>query len=91
MRSLLATLLLSLALAAPAVAQGPAQDGYISDGPQAIEKTRSSGDRDPSSLPFTGMDLGLVGGLGLGLLVVGAGMRRLTRPAGPAGSGATSA
>ena len=39
-----------------------------------------------STLPFTGMDLVLVAGFGLGLLGLGAGMRRLTRPAGPVSS-----
>jgi len=81
------SLLLALALALPALAQGPSQDGYSTDGPQAIERT---GGGDPeqveggsSSLPFTGFDLVLVAALGTGLLGIGAGMRRLTRP-GPA-------
>ncbi len=94
MRSLALALVLMLALAVPALAQGPSQDGYTPDGPQAIEQTGGGGD-DPDgggdgsggagdesgSLPFTGMDLLLVAGLGAGLLGVGAGMRRLTRPA----------
>ena len=84
MRPLFATLLLTLALAAPAAGQGPSQDGYIPDGPQVIEQTRAGGgDPGTSDLPFTGMDLVLVGGLGVGLLAVGVGMRRLTRPPGP--------
>lgn len=95
MRSLALALVLMLALAVPALAQGPSQDGYSPDGPQVLEQTRDGGD-DPGdgagggsggggdesgSLPFTGMDLLLVAGLGAGLLGVGAGMRRLTRPA----------
>ena len=84
MRPLFLTLLLVLALSAPATAQGPTQDGYTLDGPQVIEQTAGAGaDPDDSSLPFTGMDLALLGGLGAGLLALGAGMRRLTRPADP--------
>ncbi|CAN5553302.1 hypothetical protein BH20ACT19_BH20ACT19_07290 [soil metagenome] len=84
----------TLALAVPALAQGPSQDGYTPDGPQAVEQTRDGGDEQgggsggepggggqSGALPFTGMDLLLVAGLGAGLLGVGAGMRRLTRPA----------
>ncbi len=91
MRSFALALVLTLAFAAtPALAQGPSQDGYTPDGPQAIEQTggdsgdagaAADGESDSGSLPFTGMDLLLVAGLGAGLLGVGAGMRRLTRPA----------
>ena len=98
MRSFALALLLTLALAVPALAQGPSQDGYTPDGPQAIEQTDRSGDpstaNDASSpnasssdgsgsLPFTGMDLVLMAIFGAGLLGVGVGMRRLTRPADP--------
>jgi hypothetical protein len=91
MRSLLLTLVIAFALAAPAMAQGPSQDGYTPDGPQAIQQTRDGGDpaggsdsgdpAGPSRLPFTGMDLMFLAGCGVGLVAVGAGMRRLTRPA----------
>ena len=106
MKTFALTIMLSLALAVPALAQGgPSQDGYTAPGPQAIEQTDSSGDpstgNDPSnantsngsgdpqssvgsgSLPFTGMDLVLMAVFGAGLLGVGVGMRRLTRPADP--------
>ena len=102
MKSFALALLLILALAVPALAQGPSQDGYTPDGPQVIEQTDSGGDpndsTDPSisgspdgspsaagagSLPFTGMDLVLIAAFGAGLLGVGVGMRRLTRPADP--------
>ena len=86
MRTILLSLLLALALAVPAVAQGPSQDGYSTDGHQAIEQTGGGdpeGGKGSSSLPFTGFDLLLVAGLGAGLLGIGAGMRRLTQP-GPA-------
>ena len=95
MRSLALSLLLCLALVAPAMAQGPSQDGYIQEGPQIVDQT--SGNNPPgdeadagtsgtaSGLPFTGMDLVLVAALGAGLLGAGLGMRQLTRkPAGPA-------
>lgn len=99
MKTLFLTLLLTLALAVPALAQGPSQDGYITDGPQAVEQTGGDGgdsanasandpvaaqSADSGSLPFTGMDLVLVAVFGAGLLSVGVGMRRLTRPADPA-------
>ncbi len=95
MRSLALALFICLMLAVPALAQGPSQDGYTPEGPQAIEQTGGGGNdprqaqesqADSGSLPFTGMDLLLVGALGAGLLGVGAGMRRLTRPADPASS-----
>jgi len=91
MRSFALALLLTFAFALPALAQGPSQDGYTPDGPQAVEQTSGNGGNggdpgDPQavgsgSLPFTGMDLVLVAALGAGLLGVGVGMRRLTRPA----------
>ena len=82
MRSLLLALVLVLALAAPAGAQNATQDGYSGAGPQAIERTGGpgSGSGGSGSLPFTGLDLLLVAGLGAGLLGIGAGMRRLTQP-----------
>jgi hypothetical protein len=36
---------------------------------------------DNAGLPFTGLDIGLLAGAGGLLLVVGLGMRRITRPA----------
>lgn len=42
--------------------------------------TGTSSGTDPSaSLPFTGLDLGLIGIAGASLLVLGVGMRRMTR------------
>ncbi len=95
MRILALALVLTLTLAVPAVAQGPSQDGYIEQGPSIVDRTADSGDqangggnRDgggnpdggSAALPFTGMDLLLLAGLGAGLLGVGIGMRQLTRP-----------
>ena len=82
MRTLFLTLALTLALAAPAAAQESGQDGYSGAGPQAIERTGGGGggSAGADSLPFTGLDILLVAGLGAGLLGIGAGMRRLTQP-----------
>lgn len=90
-----AVLLLTLALASPAALAQSGQDGYVSPGPDVIDDTDDSGPAsDPatasdtndtndsgtqSELPFTGLDLGLVGVAGASLLVLGFGMRRLTR------------
>lgn len=79
---LLLILLLSLALAAPAAFAQSGQGGYIQEGPSIVDRT--SNDRDPGAeesaeLPFTGLDLGLLGLAGASLLVMGAGMRRMTR------------
>ncbi len=99
MKSLALVLMLALVFAVPALAQDATQDGYSSDGPQAIEQTGGNGTSAGGSsgsgssangaaeLPFTGVDLMLIAGLGVGLLGVGLGMRRLT---GPTGSGPAS-
>ena len=97
MKSLFLALMLTLVFAVPAFAQDATQDGYSPDGPQAIEQTGGDGTRGArnngssaegaAELPFTGFDLMLIAGLGIGLLGVGLGMRRLT---GPAGSGPAS-
>lgn len=78
--ALVAVLLLSLAVAAPASFAQSGQDGYIQQGPSIVDRT--GGDPPPSSsdeLPFTGLDLGLIGVAGGSLLLLGMGMRRLTR------------
>lgn len=87
--SILTALMLTLALAAPAAFAQSSQDGYIPEGPSVIEQTDTSGDPgDPPAttsevagdeLPFTGLDLGLVALAGASLMVLGVGMRRLTR------------
>ncbi len=100
--AVLATLLLTLALAPASFAQS-GRDGYIEQGPSVIDQTDSGTDRDPSAsagdpssgddtnpsaevadtsggeLPFTGLDLGLVVAAGASLMLLGVGMRRLTR------------
>ena len=97
MKSLALILMLALVFAVPAVAQEATQNGDSPDGPQVIEQTGGdgrpgAGDNRSSAngsaeLPFTGVDVMLIAGLGIGLLGVGLGMRRLT---GPAGSGPAS-
>ena len=87
-------LLLSLALAAPAAFAQSSRDGYIQEGPSVIDRTGgddqpgtgsgTGADTDTRTttsgeLPFTGLDLGLLGVAGASLLLMGAGMRRMTR------------
>jgi hypothetical protein len=98
--AVLATLLLTLALAPASFAQS-GRDGYSELGPSVIDQTDSGTDPsanagDPSSgddtnpsadiadtsggeLPFTGLDLGLIVAAGASLMLLGVGMRRLTR------------
>jgi len=99
--AVLATLLLTLALAPAGFAQSGV-DGYtIEQGPSVVDQTDSGTDPsanagDPSSgddtnrsldsadtsggeLPFTGLDLGLIVAAGASLMLLGVGMRRLTR------------
>ena len=74
-RALPPALLVTAALAAPggAVAQS-GQEGYTPDIPPPVEQ------RDPGEeLPFTGLDLGLLGAGGASLLLMGVAVRRLTR------------
>lgn len=80
----LAALMMVLALAAPAALAQSSQDGYQPDGPGVVDDTEQSGGEpsgtsDGEELPFTGLDLVLVAVGGASLLLLGAGMRRLTR------------
>jgi hypothetical protein len=88
--ALIAVLLLSLALAAPTAFAQSSLDGYIQEGPAIVDRTSGDGDNpggtegttgttSAGELPFTGLDLGLLGVAGASLLVLGVGMRRLTR------------
>ena len=85
-----AALLLSLAFTTAAFGQSSTEEGYNPEGPEVVNKvaeddnsdsavapTTDSGDDD--ELPFTGLDLGLLGAAGGMLLVLGFGMRRLMR------------
>ena len=75
--SLLAVVVLMLALAAPAVAQTSSQDGY--NDTAGLVQTQTGGGGGGSSLPFTGLDALLIAGAGALLVGAGLGMRRLTR------------
>ena len=84
----LAVLLLTLALGVQGAYAQSSQDGYIQPGPEVIDQTDNDDAGEPSSsaepssaeeLPFTGLDLGLLAVAGGSLLVLGLGMRRLTR------------
>lgn len=84
--SALAALTLILALMAPAAMAQSSQDGYIEEGPAVLDRTEGDGGEPPTrepvsgdELPFTGLDLGLVAVAGGSLLLLGVGMRRLTR------------
>jgi hypothetical protein len=80
--------------AMPAYAANSVGDGYAGRGsgvvgalsngggppasaPQAVEATSTS---SGSSLPFTGLDVGLLALGGIALVVVGVGLRRFARP-----------
>lgn len=68
-----AVLALSLAVASPAMAADSSIDGYNGPGGKTPEKL--------DSLPFTGLDLGLMAAGGSLLALLGFGLRRATRSA----------
>ena len=78
---LLAVLVLAAAFAGPAYAQS-SKDGY-NDEAAVIQSESAGNGNEPrsqgSSLPFTGLDLGLIAVSGALLVGAGVGMRRLTR------------
>lgn len=90
---LMAMVALALAAAAPAYAQSATSDAYAGRGggivgtvergngptastPQQVQVANSSG----GSLPFTGLDIGLLALGGVALVGVGIGLRRFARP-----------
>ena len=73
-----ATLVLMMALTAPGAFAQSSQDGYIQAGPAIVDQTDDDGDGG-GELPFTGVDIGLLAAAGGSLLLLGVGMRRLTR------------
>ena len=87
--SMVAILVLALALAAPAFAQPSSQDGYTDQAGQVqaqVDEESSapvavtgSGGGGGGSLPFTGLDVALIAGAGVLLVGAGIGMQRLTR------------
>ena len=89
---LMAVVAIALAVAAPAYAQNAVSDAYAGKGggivgtvdsgdgptastPQQVQVTSSEG-----SLPFTGLDIGLLALGGVALVGVGVGLRRYARP-----------
>ena len=76
---LIATLAMaSAALAAPAIAAVPIQEGYD---PQGVAQTDIANAHGSGALPFTGLDLVLLVAAGLVLIAVGVTMSRLLRRA----------
>jgi hypothetical protein len=90
---LMALVAVALAVAAPAYAQNAVSDAYAGKG-GGIVGTVDSGNgpsastpqqvqavsNDSGSLPFTGLDIGLLALGGVALVGVGAGLRRFARP-----------
>lgn len=94
--ALSAKFLMVLAIASPAALAQSSRDGYIQEGPSALDRAGGNGDGgDPAGngdggnpagngsaseeLPFTGLDLGLIAAAGASFMLLGVGMRRLTR------------
>lgn len=91
---LMAVVAVALAVAAPAYAQNAVSDAYAGrgggivgtvdsgNGPSAStpEQVQTAGAGDDGSLPFTGLDIGLLAVGGIALVGVGVGLRRFARP-----------
>jgi hypothetical protein len=80
----LTTLVMGLVAAPSAIAAGSAVDTYSGSGGASLAgvsggASGSSTATDPGSLPFTGLDVGLLIGGGLLLVLIGVGMARLAR------------
>ena len=72
-----------LAMPAQAMAQSPTNDGYDNSSVQVVNPDDPADPADPADdsggLPFTGLDVALLVAFGVGLGVLGLGLRRLTR------------
>ena len=85
MVALLALVALSLTLIAPAAYAQSSRDGYVEQGPSTLNQVGGGGNTPPpqqssgGELPFTGLDVGLIAIAGASLVLLGFGMRRLTR------------
>ena len=90
--ALVAMLLLSLALTAPAAFGQSSRDAYVEPGPATLDRVPggTNGSSVPGAqaqqaqasegeLPFTGLDVALIAAAGVSLLLMGFAMRRLTR------------
>jgi len=72
---MLAVAACAVAAAQPAAAQSPTVSGYSANGPSVQTKVDT---RSHSSLPFTGVDVGLVVAAGVALSGAGLALRRVT-------------
>ena len=91
---LLAVVAVALAVAAPAYAQNAVSDTYAGKGGGIVGTVESgkgpsastpkqvqvAGSNNNGSLPFTGLDIGLLAFGGVALVGVGVGLRRFARP-----------
>ncbi|HEU4702895.1 MAG TPA: hypothetical protein VFS37_10470 [Conexibacter sp.] len=89
---LMAVVAVALAVAAPAYAQNAVSDAYAGrgggivgtvdsgNGPTASPPQQVQATNDSGSLPFTGLDIGLLALGGVALVGVGVGLRRFARP-----------
>jgi hypothetical protein len=70
-----------LAVAAPALASGPTQGAYAGPGANQISSVQNTAETtsDSGTLPFTGLNLGLVAVVAVALVGAGFGLRRQTR------------
>jgi len=86
----LTTLVMGLVAAPSALAAGSAVDTYSGTGGASLAGVSSGASggtaTDPGSLPFTGLDVGLLIGGGLLLVLIGVGMARVARRVGPQSS-----
>ena len=91
MVALVALVMLSLTLVAPAANAQSSRDGYVEQGPATLNQVGGGGSgggptaapaqkaSSGGELPFTGLDVGLIALAGVSLVVMGFAMRRLTR------------
>ena len=91
MKKLLAVGIVGTMLAVPAqaMAQSPTKDGYSDSSVAVVNSDERGGSGHSSSwsgdsLPFSGLDVALIVAMGGGLVLLGFGMRRLTRRPDPA-------
>ena len=83
-RILIAVVVVMLALAAPAFASNPTDNAYAGTGATQIHNTGTTGttegtDSSASTLPFTGINVGVVGAIAVALMGTGFVLRRSTR------------
>lgn len=79
--------------APPAAAQTASPQGYstpagqvqsdVDSGTGGLRAAPRRASGEGSHLPFTGLDVGLLGGVGFGLVLIGEGLSRLTRAGSP--------